>query len=72
MAQRRGRPRKYQERAADIRKALYIMPDTITRLNIYKELIGASSQDAAVAAALDKAGAPSSEALAEIAEAVQP
>lgn len=72
MAQSRGRPRKYTQRAANIRKGLYIMPETITRLNVYKELIGASSQDAAITTALDKAGAPSVEALAQLVEVVQP
>lgn len=64
----RGRPRKYQRKAVELRKALYIMPDTVKRVNIYKELIGAESQDAAVAAALDRAGAPSADALAQLVE----
>jgi hypothetical protein len=64
----RGRPRKYQRKAVELRKALYIMPDTARRLNIYRVLIGVGSQDAALAAALDKAGAPSVDALAQLAE----
>lgn len=52
----RGRPRK--ERDTATRVGLYIMPDTRQRLNIWKALIGADNQDAAIDAALDRAGAP--------------
>ncbi len=52
---RRGRPSKPQTAG---RVGLYIMPETRRRLNIFKALIGADNQDAAIDAALDAAGAP--------------